>query len=261
MIAARGVRRTGSMWAICFRQPAVPGHREGHAGGREDGRVEGRHGREQAAENDDGDPECRHELFCGTNDCGLTVFAEELPRREAVDADGAERNEEDQEVDGDGDGEGDEGGARNVLFGFLDFFSDGGDEVIALEGDKGQTHGDDDAACAVRKERGEAGRSLGRSTEDLLEPVGDKDPEHRELGESEGVFGLPGHRRAPDVEAEEDEADDHGDDGHRHVGPGGSEKMFGKRGQVLVEDLPEVAGETEGVEAAGHRVGEPQHPA
>ena len=135
--------------------------------------------------------------------------------------DGAERDEQDQEVDGDGHREGDEGGARDVLLGLLDLLGNGGDEVVALEGDEGQTHGDDHTACAEREEGREAGSRLGRGARDLLEPVGDEDHEYEQLGHGEGVLGGTGHRSAPNVEAEKNEPDDHGDDGNRQVVSGG----------------------------------------
>ncbi len=260
-MAARGVRRTGSMRAICNGSQRSRAMEKAT-------RDEARMVALRADMVDSRPPSTMTATPKAGMNCSAarTIAVSPYCPRKAHDGMpsgliGAERHEQDQQVDGHRDGERDEGGAGDRPLGVLDLLGHGGDQVVALEGDEGQPHGHHDPAETHGKEGREAVNRLSGIGEDPLQPVGDEDDQYDDLGHGQRVLGLAGDLGAANVEAEEHDAHQHRHHQQRKVLSGRTEQAGGEAWEVLVEDLPEVPRESQRVQTAGHGVGEPQHPA
>ena len=90
--------------------------------------------------------------------------------------------------------------------------------------------------------------------------VDDEDCENEQLGDREYILGLAGHFGPAGVQADKRHTDQERDQQDRTAFAQESERPFAHTGQILQEELPEIAGEAQGVEATRHGVGEPKHP-
>ena len=244
-----------------LRQPGIAPHREGDPRRGHDRRVESRERGQQPTDHDHRHTERRHELFRGADDRRLLELSEELPRHRVGQLDRGQRDENDQQVDRHRYAEGDERRPRDIDFGLFDLLRKGGDQVVTLESDEGEPHRHEHAARTAREERGEVGGGGLGHPHDPAQSIADEDGEHDKLAKREKVLGQPSDLGTACVQANEKEPNGDGDHEHSGVFANHPKDAIGRPRHIFQEELPEVAGETKSVEAAGYGISEPEQPA
>ena len=242
-------------------QHFVATHGKSHPGGSQDGGVQRRYRGQQSTENNHGNAKKGHEVFGRLGDGRFLIASEKFPGSSRFRPDGPDTHGHNQQVNQHGHGKGYHRGAGDGFFRGLDLLGHRGDQVIAFKGDEGQPHGHHDPSEAFREKGFETGGRLGRDMKNLFDPVNDKNAENDDLGHGDDVFDVAGQRGSPHVDQDKNHAHQHCHEKRRSPVAGHGIHRICHHGQIGLNEFPEIAAKSAGIQGAGNDIAKPEHPA
>ena len=127
-------------------------------------------------------------------------------------------HQQDKQVDNHRDPQREKGRLGDVLGGLFHLLTDRGNQIVAFEGNKRQSHGHDDSAKTLRKQRMECCQCLRPLNQGYQAKVG-KDCQYKDLGHGHHVLRFACHICSDEIQANKEGSDDQGDQGNSDLLP------------------------------------------
>ena len=185
-------------------------------------------------------------------------FVEHLKSGGVYSADG---DPQDEQVNDDRRPQRHKGGDGNVSCRVFDLFTDGGDQVVSLKGNEGETHRHHHASPPFGEQGGEVGPRQLRRPKHSGQAKSDEKGQHGHFGQGDDVFRLARHVGAQHVEGDEKGGNDKSHDGDGVAVPHQPDEGLIHRRKITLQQFDEIAAKTHRVQATGYGVGKPKHPA